>query len=133
MVAPVGGCTDTSTSSPFFSLNCSTTSRGSVTAREDPVCTILRVMSVFYQYFCGRWPSVTGLVFSHRWPRGRKPVCDPASDHVGPCRQTSRGHQVPLRIREQLVAAKRAILHRQLPESGWVSVPIRAEADVPDI
>src|SRR5260370_15761325 len=53
MMAPVCGCTDTSTSSPFFSLNCSTTSRGSVTAREDPVCTILRVMSVFYQY-CSR-------------------------------------------------------------------------------
>src|SRR6202035_1796685 len=46
MMAPVCGCTDTSTSSPFFRLNCSTTSRGSVTAREDPVCTILRVMSV---------------------------------------------------------------------------------------
>src|ERR1700730_4837052 len=50
MMAPVCGCTDTSTSSPFFSLNCSTTSRGRVTAREGPVCTILRVISVLYQY-----------------------------------------------------------------------------------
>jgi hypothetical protein len=39
----------------------------------------------------------------------------------------------PVRIREQLVAARRAMLHHQHPESGWVSVPIRADADVADI
>ena len=39
----------------------------------------------------------------------------------------------PVRIREGLVAQKRAMLHHQHPESGWVSVPIRAESDVPDI
>ena len=39
----------------------------------------------------------------------------------------------PVRIREQLVAAKRAMLHHQHPESGWVSVPIRADEDVADI
>jgi hypothetical protein len=38
-----------------------------------------------------------------------------------------------VRIREQLVVTKRAMLHHQHPESGWVSVPIRADADVPDI
>jgi hypothetical protein len=39
----------------------------------------------------------------------------------------------PVRIREQLVAAGRAMPHHQLPESGWSSVPIRAEADVAEI
>ena len=39
----------------------------------------------------------------------------------------------PVRIREQLVADKRAMPHHQHPESGWVSVPIRAESDVPAI
>jgi hypothetical protein len=39
----------------------------------------------------------------------------------------------PVRIREQLVAAGRARPHHQLPESGWVSVPIRAADDVADV
>jgi hypothetical protein len=39
----------------------------------------------------------------------------------------------PVRIREQLVADQRAMLHHQQPESGWVSVPIRSAADVADI
>lgn len=39
----------------------------------------------------------------------------------------------PVRIREQLVAAGRVMLHHQHPESGWVSVPIRANEDIADI
>jgi len=39
----------------------------------------------------------------------------------------------PVRIREQLVAAGRAGLHHSHPESGWVSVPIRADEDIADI
>jgi hypothetical protein len=39
----------------------------------------------------------------------------------------------PVRIREQLVAAKRAMPHHHHPESGWVSVPIRGDGDVPHI
>jgi len=39
----------------------------------------------------------------------------------------------PVRIREQLVADRKAMLHHQHPESGWVSVPIRGEDDIPHI
>jgi hypothetical protein len=36
----------------------------------------------------------------------------------------------PVRVREALVEEGRAIPHHVLPESGWVSYPIRGEADV---
>jgi hypothetical protein len=37
----------------------------------------------------------------------------------------------PVRIREELVAAGKAQPHHILPESGWVSYVIHADADVP--
>jgi hypothetical protein len=36
----------------------------------------------------------------------------------------------PLPVRNELVAAGRAQPHHIYPDSGWVSVPIRAESDV---
>lgn len=36
----------------------------------------------------------------------------------------------PVRVREELVREGRARPHHVLPESGWVSFPIRGEADV---
>jgi len=36
----------------------------------------------------------------------------------------------PVRVRERLVAEGKARRHHILPESGWVSVPIRSDADV---
>jgi hypothetical protein len=36
----------------------------------------------------------------------------------------------PVRVRKELVAKGRARLHHVLPESGWVSYPIRGEEDV---
>ena len=39
----------------------------------------------------------------------------------------------PVRVREQLVAAGRAQPHHILPESGWVSYPIRDVSDVPAV
>lgn len=36
----------------------------------------------------------------------------------------------PVRVREELVASGRAREHHVLPETGWVSYPIRGEADV---
>ncbi len=39
----------------------------------------------------------------------------------------------PVRMRRDLVAAGRAHPHRLLPESGWVSHPIRSEHDVPSV
>jgi hypothetical protein len=35
----------------------------------------------------------------------------------------------PRRVRDQLIAEGRARPHHVLPDSGWVSVPIRSEAD----
>ena len=39
----------------------------------------------------------------------------------------------PLLVRNDLVAAGRAQPHHIYPESGWVSVPIRGEIDVPRV
>jgi hypothetical protein len=39
----------------------------------------------------------------------------------------------PLLVRNDLVAAGRAQPHHIYPESGWVSVPIRGETDVPRV
>jgi hypothetical protein len=36
----------------------------------------------------------------------------------------------PVRMRKELVAAGKASLHHVLPETGWVSYPIRGEEDV---
>lgn len=36
----------------------------------------------------------------------------------------------PVRVREELVQAGCAQVHHVLPDSGWVSYPIRGEADV---
>ena len=37
----------------------------------------------------------------------------------------------PVRVREELVREGRALPHHVLPDSGWVSYPIRGPADVP--
>ena len=37
----------------------------------------------------------------------------------------------PVHVREELVREGRARPHHVLPDSGWVSYPIRGEADVP--
>jgi hypothetical protein len=39
----------------------------------------------------------------------------------------------PVRVRQQLVAEGKAQPHHIMPESGWVSVPIRDAADVPAV
>ena len=36
----------------------------------------------------------------------------------------------PMRVRNQLIADRKARPHHVLPDSGWVSVPIRTDADV---
>ena len=36
----------------------------------------------------------------------------------------------PVRVRKELVAAGKARLHHVLPQTGWVSYPIRDEEDV---
>ena len=36
----------------------------------------------------------------------------------------------PRRIRDELVAAGRALPHRALPDSGWITFPIEREGDV---
>ena len=39
----------------------------------------------------------------------------------------------PVRIREALVAEQKALPHHQHPESGWVSIPIRGDGDIPHV
>lgn len=40
---------------------------------------------------------------------------------------------LPKRIRDELVRDGRARPHHVLPDSGWVSIPIASEADVPPL
>lgn len=37
----------------------------------------------------------------------------------------------PVRVRDELVRTGKAQIHHHLPQSGWVSYPIRGDADVP--
>ncbi len=37
----------------------------------------------------------------------------------------------PVKVRKELVAQGKARLHHVLPQTGWVSYPIRGEKDVP--
>jgi hypothetical protein len=39
----------------------------------------------------------------------------------------------PRRVRDELIAEGRARPHRWVPDSGWVSVPIRTKEDVDDV
>jgi Family of unknown function (DUF5519) len=77
----------------------------------------------------GTWPDVTVVV---RGPRfidftvGRRELGHLHGSHLADV-------AFPVRIREQLVADGKAMLHHQHPESGWVSVPIRSEDDIPHI
>ena len=75
-----------------------------------------------------RWPDVTVVVHGRfvEFRIGRRELGHLHGSHLADI-------TFPVRIREQLVAAKRAVRRHQHPESGWVSVPIRAEAEVPDI
>ena len=75
------------------------------------------------------WPDVAVTVHGPRFVEfrvGRRELGHLHGSHLADI-------TFPVRIREQLVAARRAMLHHQHPESGWVSVPIRAEEDVADI
>jgi hypothetical protein len=75
------------------------------------------------------WPEVSVTVHGPRFVEfrvGRRELGHLHGSHLADI-------TFPVRIREQLVAARRAMLHHQHPESGWVSVPIRAEDDVTEI
>lgn len=39
----------------------------------------------------------------------------------------------PKRVRDELVAARRAAPHHVLPDSGWVTVPMQTTADVANV
>jgi hypothetical protein len=39
----------------------------------------------------------------------------------------------PRRVRDELIAAGRARAHHVLPESGWVTVPMRSSSDVVNV
>ena len=75
------------------------------------------------------WPDVTVAAHGPRFVEfriGRRELGHLHGSHLADV-------TFPVRVREQLVADGRAGLHHSHPESGWVSVPIREEADVPKI
>jgi hypothetical protein len=39
----------------------------------------------------------------------------------------------PRRVRDELIAEGRAQPHRWVPDSGWVSVPMRSDEDVEEV
>ena len=74
------------------------------------------------------WPGVTthdhrfgGIEFRH----GRR--------ELGHLHKTFADLPFPRRIRDELVAAGRARPHHVLPESGWVTVPMRTASDVANV
>ena len=77
----------------------------------------------------GAWPDVTVTVHGPRFIDfrvGRRELGHLHGSHLADV-------AFPVRIREQLVAERKAMLHHQHPESGWVSVPIRGDDDIPHI
>jgi hypothetical protein len=73
------------------------------------------------------WPGVT----SHRhrfggleFRVGRRELGHIHADHLVDL-------PFPVKLREQLVAEGRARVHHILPDSGWVSFPIRRREDIP--
>jgi hypothetical protein len=75
------------------------------------------------------WPDVSVTVHSPRFVEfhvGRREI-----GHLHGSRLADI--TFPVRIREQLVTARRAQPHHSHPESGWVSVPIRSADDVPGV
>ena len=74
------------------------------------------------------WQGVTthahrfgGIEFRH----GRR--------ELGHLHRTFADLPFPRRIRDELVAAGRARAHHVLPESGWVTVPMRTASDVTNV
>lgn len=73
-----------------------------------------------------RWPGVT--VEPHRFGGLEYRIGRRELGHVHGDRLVDL--PFPVKIREQLVAEGRAQRHHILPDSGWVSYPIRTPADV---
>ena len=76
-----------------------------------------------------RWPGVT--VAPHRFGGtefrvGRRELGHLHGNHLADL-------PFPVPVRDRLVEAGRAKPHHILPESGWVSVPIHGQADVPAV
>jgi hypothetical protein len=75
------------------------------------------------------WPNVTVTTHGPRFIEfhvGRRELGHLHGSHLADV-------PFPVRIREQLVADRKAMLRNQHPESGWVSVPIRGEDDIPNV
>ena len=76
-----------------------------------------------------RWPEVTAL--PHRFGGvefrvGRRELGHLHGDRIADL-------PFPLKIREELVASRRASPHHALPDSGWVTYYIRGMEDVPAV
>lgn len=79
----------------------------------------------------GAWDGVAiseGRLASATFHLGRREL---GYVHSGPAGAGVADLPFPRRLRDELIAAGRARPHRAMPESGWVSVPVRdaAEAD----
>ena len=77
----------------------------------------------------GRWPGVTKR--SHRFGGvefryGRVELGHLHGGHLADL-------PMPRTVRDELVAAGRALPHHALPDSGWVSRPIRGRQDAEDV
>ncbi len=53
--------------------------------------------------------------------------------HAGPAGRSFADLPFPRKVRDALVDEGRARPHHVLPESGWVTVPVRTRADVDDV
>lgn len=81
----------------------------------------------------GAWSGVTiseGRFASTAFHLGRREL---GHLHAGPGRGGVADLPFPRRVRDELIAAGRARPHHALPESGWVSAPLRDAAGVENV
>ena len=81
----------------------------------------------------GTWTGVTSA--DHRFDGvefhvGRREI---GHVHAQPAGRSFADLPFPKKVRDQLVDAGRARPHHVLPESGWVTVPVRTGADLTDL
>jgi hypothetical protein len=77
----------------------------------------------------GSWPGVTSA--PHRFggvelALGRRELGHLHGDRIADL-------PFPRRVRDELIAAGRALPHHALPDSGWITRPIATDADVTDV
>ena len=80
----------------------------------------------------GQWPGVDIAEHSFggiEFRAGRREI---GHVHAQPNGRSFADLPFPRKVRDELIEARRARAHHALPDSGWLTVPIRTDADLRD-